>query len=119
MVQESKDGACAGQGWGTGTQLRNVLLNPSLSPCHRGYNTKLSPRRVEAGGPLPLVPKSTPPAQVIHVLVCHCEYHVSELISECPNLCPLKKYMDQGWLSGVVIGFVLHFSSLGFMGLDP
>lgn len=50
------------KGWGTRTQLPNVLLNAGLSSVTVACDTKLSPKRGVAVGLLPFVPTSTSPA---------------------------------------------------------
>lgn len=74
-------------GHGVG-QLPNVLLSPDVCPITGAHDTKLSPSRAEAGL-LPVGPIPSLLAQATQVPVCHGEYCVSELISECPNLCLL------------------------------
>lgn len=103
-----------------------MILSPGLSPITGAHDTKLSPRRAEAGL-LPLGAILSLLAQATQVLVCHGEHCVSELISECPNLCLLKKSMldfdvnRAGYKSqlyyflSMILGKLLNLLSLNFL----
>ena len=126
--QESDQGLSWTRGGGQAQSLTTVLPNSGLRPCHNSLWHHLFSQ--DSGGnrsPAPC-PHPRPPAQALPVPVCDGEHQVSELLSDCPNLCPWKRCLDFGinmsgykswlhYLSAMTLAKLPNCLSLSFLSI--